>query len=139
MLNKLINIIGEPVSNKKEELNKIINFLNIQVDNPISVLNQDVSRSFLVTAGPKDKYDLMMRATRLDVINANYKQAATASDDSKFKLKEAMQFLSEDEKEIKKLEKKVKALQSLENVKNEHNTLERELPWAMVMNVAKNC
>lgn len=103
------------------------------MDNPISVLNQDVSRSFLITAGPKEKYDLMMRATRLNDISANYKQAMIASDDSRGKLKDAMVYLIDEEKEIKKLEKKVKALESLDKVRREYESLRNELPWAAVI------
>lgn len=47
--------------------------MNIQIDNPISVLNQDVSRTFLVSSKPDEKYNLFMRATLLDSIEKNYK------------------------------------------------------------------
>lgn len=49
--------------------------MNIQIDNPISVLNQDVSRTFLVSSKPDEKYNLFMRATLLDFIEKNYKEA----------------------------------------------------------------
>ena len=75
------------MSTKKEELEKIINAMNIQIDNPISVLNQDVSRSFLVTASPSDKYNLFMKATRLETINNNYKEAYQLNEDSRRRLK----------------------------------------------------
>lgn len=48
--------------------------MNIQIDNPISVLNQDVSRTFLVTSKPDKKYNLFMKATLLDTIKNNYKE-----------------------------------------------------------------
>lgn len=65
--------------------------MNIQVENPISILNQDVSRTFLVTAGPKEKYELFMKATQLDKIGANYKNAQFLSQEAKQQLIETKQ------------------------------------------------
>lgn len=49
--------------------------MNIQIDNPISILNQDISRTFLVSSKPEEKYELFMKATLLDIIGINYKEA----------------------------------------------------------------
>ena len=74
------------VSTKRDELDKILDHMNIQVraqlaymlpkptrsdapfsvspqvDNPINVLSQDSARAFLAKSGPRDKYDVSMRA-----------------------------------------------------------------------------
>lgn len=44
---KLKNDAGTVVSTKRDDLTNMLMFLNIQVDNPVCVLNQDASRSFL--------------------------------------------------------------------------------------------
>lgn len=44
---KLKNSLGTVISTKREDLQKITLFLNIQVDNPVCLLTQDSSRSFL--------------------------------------------------------------------------------------------
>lgn len=40
--------------------------LNVQVDNPVCLLNQDTSRNFLNTKDPAQKFILFMRATQLE-------------------------------------------------------------------------
>ncbi|XP_011496853.1 PREDICTED: structural maintenance of chromosomes protein 6 [Ceratosolen solmsi marchali] len=130
---KIKNWKGDLISTKKEELHNIVNFLNIQVDNPISVLNQDVSRSFLVTAESQDKYKLFMRATRLDIIGNNYKEAIISSENARLRLQEAQKYLNENRKEITELKKKLKALESLEDIKKEYENLQKELHWATVI------
>lgn len=70
-----ILFIGEIVSTKRDELENIKTSMNIQIDNPISILNQDVSRTFLVASKPAEKYSLFMKATFLDTIEDNYKEA----------------------------------------------------------------
>ena len=49
-------IIGKIVSQKKEELDHILDQFNIQVDNPVAILNQDTSRNFLHSKNATDKY-----------------------------------------------------------------------------------
>ena len=44
------------ISDKFEELRKIKDFFNIQVENPVAILNQDTSRNFLHSKSPFDKY-----------------------------------------------------------------------------------
>ena len=44
------------MSTKREELSHILDQFNIQVDNPVSILNQDTSRNFLHSKSPRDKY-----------------------------------------------------------------------------------
>ena len=53
---KLKNADGKVVTTKREELNHILDQFNIQVDNPVSILNQDTSRNFLHSKSPQDKY-----------------------------------------------------------------------------------
>ena len=44
------------MSAKKEDLSRMLDHFNIQVDNPVAVLNQDTSRNFLNSKSPHDKY-----------------------------------------------------------------------------------
>ena len=48
--------LGAVVSTKREELAYILEHFNIQVDNPMAILNQDTSRNFLHSKSPNDKY-----------------------------------------------------------------------------------
>lgn len=64
------------VSTKHEDLQTILRHLNIQVDNPIVVLNQETSRNFLQSKNAKDKYQFFMKATQLEEIKENYRQTA---------------------------------------------------------------
>lgn len=78
---------GEIISTKRDELDSMMTMMNIQIDNPISVLNQDVSRTFLVTSKPDEKYSLFMKATLLDTIEDNYKEALNICEEEYKKLK----------------------------------------------------
>ena len=49
---------GQTISNKKDELIKILDKFNIQVDNPVSLLNQETSRNFLHSTNPATLYQV---------------------------------------------------------------------------------
>jgi uncharacterized protein YxjI len=53
---------GRTVASTKDELLRILDFFNIQVDNPVSFLNQDTSRNFLHSSKSKDKYEVHSNA-----------------------------------------------------------------------------
>lgn len=44
---KLKNTCGDIISTKRADLQKLVFYMNIQVDNPVCVLTQDAARSFL--------------------------------------------------------------------------------------------
>jgi chromosome segregation ATPase len=43
---------------KRSELDYILISFNIQLDNPVAILNQEIAKNFLRTKDPKDKYEL---------------------------------------------------------------------------------
>ena len=75
--NECFYFIGALISTKKEELDRIISALNIQVDNPVSVLNQDSARTFLNSSDPREKFALFMKATQLEKLYNSYRESLT--------------------------------------------------------------
>ncbi|XP_047519976.1 structural maintenance of chromosomes protein 6 [Pieris napi] len=71
---KVKSASGEVISTKFDEVKTIILAYDIQVDNPISVLNQDTVRTFH-TCDAKKKYELFRQATNLEQTEKNYKHA----------------------------------------------------------------
>lgn len=51
-------IIGKTVSDKKDTIDTIVAHFNIQVDNPMCMLNQDTAKNFLNTKSIKEKYNV---------------------------------------------------------------------------------
>lgn len=150
---------GEVISTKREELDNIIATMNIQIDNPICVLNQDVSRTFLITSKPHEKYHLFMKATLLDTIENNYKEALEMCEEEYEKLSQYsevyiyifdiknfiflckrimsllhsfFQTLTQVKKDIQKLKTNVQTVEKLDKTRDELNNLEMELYWATV-------
>ncbi|KAM6458961.1 structural maintenance of chromosomes protein 6 isoform 2-T2 [Liasis olivaceus] len=69
---KLKSSTGALISSKKEELTAILDHFNIQVDNPVSVLTQEMSKQFLHSKNEGDKYKFFMKATQLEQMKEDY-------------------------------------------------------------------
>ncbi len=61
----MLNYKGQVISTKKSDIERMADSLNIQVDNPVSVLDQPSAKSFLQGSN-RDKYNFFMRATDLE-------------------------------------------------------------------------
>eukprot|EP00051_Salpingoeca_urceolata_P024254 m.423407 g.423407 ORF g.423407 m.423407 type:complete len:1329 (+) comp20211_c2_seq3:397-4383(+) len=69
---KLIGADRKTKSKSKDELTALLDQHNIQVDNPVAVLNQDQAKSFITSSKPKDKYRFFRKATQLEQMNHDY-------------------------------------------------------------------
>ncbi|XP_076756684.1 structural maintenance of chromosomes 6 isoform X1 [Xylocopa sonorina] len=128
---KLKNWKGDIISTKRNELVNMLKALNIQIDNPISILNQDISRTFLISSKPEEKYELFMKATLLDVIGNNYNQAQLTCQEEYEKLKQYNKIFAETTKEIEQLKINIKKAEEIDKFRNEKDSLEVELLWAI--------
>lgn len=137
---KIKNWKGEVISTKRNELDNILRAMNIQIDNPICILNQDISRTFLVSSKPEEKYELFMKATLLDKIGNNYKEAELVCQEEYEKIKHYNETLSEARKEVEQLKLNIKRAEEIDKLREEVVNLDMELFWAIVsakMNVWK--
>ncbi|XP_076243651.1 structural maintenance of chromosomes 6 [Calliopsis andreniformis] len=130
---KIKNWRGEIITTKRGELDSILRTMNIQIDNPISILNQDISRTFLVSSKPEEKYELFMKATLLDVIGHNYKEAELTCKEDYDKLKQYNEILSETRKEIDQLKQNIKRAEEVDKLRDEAINLDMELVWAVAI------
>ncbi|XP_068965461.1 structural maintenance of chromosomes protein 6 isoform X1 [Bombus flavifrons] len=130
---KIKNWRGEVVSTKQNELANILRAMNIQIDNPISILNQDISRTFLVSSRPEEKYELFMKATLLNVIGNNYKEAELTCEQEYEKLKQYNKILADARKEIEELKKSIERAEEIDKFRDEVVDLEKELVWAVAI------
>lgn len=120
------------VSNKKEELDSMVRHFNIQIDNPITILNQEVSRNFLNSKNPRDKYKFFMKATQLETIRNDYEMAAEKCGLARIELKKKNILVEEIKKELDELEKKLQMFKKLEESESKIAQLKKELVWAEI-------
>ncbi|CAL1548056.1 unnamed protein product [Lymnaea stagnalis] len=123
---------GQHVCARHEELQRIKDHLNIQVDNPVVILNQDTSRNFLNSRSAGDKFKFFMKATQLEQMNSDYDKVKANKNETKQLMVVKEQVLPEMKKEVKVWENKFKNLMALSGLKDKIKSLKEELAWSLV-------
>ncbi|XP_071484690.1 structural maintenance of chromosomes protein 6-like [Diadema antillarum] len=130
---KLMSSSEKVISTKREELSSIVDFFNIQVDNPVSIMTQETSKNFLQARKASDKYKFFMKATQLDQISRHYSEIAEKKKEAEDKIKMQSEQLPDLEKEVLDLEQKFKAVTCLHDLEEKKQSLLRQEAWAIVM------
>ncbi|XP_052075729.1 structural maintenance of chromosomes protein 6-like isoform X4 [Mytilus californianus] len=128
---------GKIISSKREDLNCILDQFNIQVDNPVSILNQDTSRHFLNSKSPHDKYKFFLKATQLEQMKADYQTADQHREVTKEVIEKKEQMLPKLEKEVLEWEQKFKSLTAIDDLKRKIDRLKEDMAWAFVIEKEK--
>ncbi|KAJ3644782.1 hypothetical protein Zmor_022485 [Zophobas morio] len=129
---KIKNENGEIISTSVKEIHNITTSLNIQVDNPVCILNQDTSRNFLSSSDPKRKFTLFMKATKLETLSDEYKTIHLNRRESVrlFEEKQTNCRLLQDE--LRSLKKKIDNHRSIVGIRDKIKLSQVELIWAKV-------
>lgn len=75
------------ISEKKDEVDNITKHFDILVDNPVCVLTQEVSKNFLNSKNPKDKFKFFIKATQLEETKKDYEASFDSNENSERELK----------------------------------------------------
>lgn len=97
---------GTKISTKKADLDAILDFFGIAVNNPMAFLSQDAARSFLTASTDEQKYKFFMRGTLMEEIVNNFKTTENqikALEGRLLKMKQEVDALRADSKEAIKL------------------------------------
>lgn len=123
---------GFIVSKKKEEVSRIIMKFNIQINNPICILNQDIARTFLGATEPGIRFSMFMEATQLDEIKNSYASTFELLFMTQGTLQEKEKTFEEANKEIKDLKRRLELFLALQRDNEQKLLLENELIWSLV-------
>ncbi|XP_047378029.1 structural maintenance of chromosomes protein 6 isoform X2 [Sciurus carolinensis] len=104
---KLKSETGAVVSTRKEELIAILDHFNIQVDNPVSILTQEMSKQFLQSKNEGDKYKFFMKATQLEQMKEDYSYIMETKERTKEQINQG--------EEVNEIEKQLNAIR--DNIK----------------------
>ncbi|NXI09064.1 SMC6 protein, partial [Irena cyanogastra] len=134
---KLKSKSGAIISSKKEELIGILDHFNIQVDNPVSILTQEMSKQFLQTKNEGDKYKFFMKATQLEQMKEDYSFIGKTKKNTRVQIEQGEERLEE----LKQLylEKKeiFKSITFVNDMQNRLKDLKHQMAWAVVSEMEK--
>ncbi|XP_026063103.1 structural maintenance of chromosomes protein 6-like [Carassius auratus] len=126
---------GRLVSSQKEELISILDHFNIQVDNPVSILTQEMSEHFLHSNGEGDKYKFFMKATQLDQMKEDYSYIMKTKTMTQNTVEKHRETLQELKRKYHEKEERYKSLTSLDEMQKKLDELKNQMAWALVAEV----
>ncbi|XP_075940326.1 structural maintenance of chromosomes protein 6 [Anarhichas minor] len=134
---KLRSKSGQLVSTKKEELLSILDNFNIQVNNPVSVLTQEMSKYFLHSKGEGDKYKFFMKATQLEQMREDFVYIKTTKHVTEDKVQQHSECLKDLKRKSVEKEDRYKNMASLDEMHTKLEDLQKQMAWALVIEMEK--
>uniref|UniRef100_A0A4W6DDU8 Structural maintenance of chromosomes protein 6 n=1 Tax=Lates calcarifer TaxID=8187 RepID=A0A4W6DDU8_LATCA len=125
---KHYNILGE-----KESL--LICILP-KVNNPVSVLTQEMSKYFLHSKGEGDKYKFFMKATQLEQMREDFVYIKTTKHVTEDKVGQNTECLKDLKRKYLEKEDRYKSLASLDEMHTKLEELQKQMAWALVRSLS---
>ena len=123
---------GRLVSNRKEELDEICDYMGIQVDNPMNVLTQDAARQFLQNSTEAQKYKFFLKGVQLEQLNQDYRLLVDSITNTEATLVTKSAHLLELKKAYDEAVRKVKICRDHEQLVKKIGDYNSQVGWAQV-------
>ncbi|NXK04234.1 SMC6 protein, partial [Herpetotheres cachinnans] len=128
---------GTLISSKKEELIGILDHFNIQVDNPVSVLTQEMSKHFLQSKNEGDKYKFFMKATQLEQMKEDYSSIMKTKENACIQIEQGVERLQELKRLYCEKKERYKNIGFVNDMRNHLEDLKHKMAWAVVSEMEK--
>ncbi|KAI1193492.1 hypothetical protein F5X97DRAFT_38038 [Nemania serpens] len=129
---KVKSTTGRIISTKKAEVDDIVEWYCLQVDNPLNVLSQDNARQFLNAATPAMKYSYFVKGTQLEQLDDDYKTLTQYLEDQESKLTELEENLAYLKDKFEKAVKLRDAASKSHEMRHRARVYQDQLAWAQV-------
>ncbi|KAF2219894.1 hypothetical protein BDZ85DRAFT_36369 [Elsinoe ampelina] len=129
---KLRNEDGRIISTKKADLEDMLDFLGLQLDNPMNVLSQDMARQFLNNSSPHDKYKFFLKGTQLEQLDRDYRTMNEYVDQIEIQLENRYRDIAHLRKRLQDAENKKKQADQAETITDKIKEYDRMHAWAQV-------
>jgi chromosome segregation ATPase len=129
---KIKNAEGKIMSTKKAELENIVDFFALQLDNPMNVLSQDKAREFLSGSSSYDKYRFFIRGTQLEQLDSDYRILEEALDTIEARCEVFETDVEVYGKAARDAEAKKKLIDQSQSLTDKINQLRWQHAWAQV-------
>lgn len=124
---------GRTISNKKRDVDEIVEYYCLQVDNPLNVLSQDNARQFLNAASAKTKYRFFVQGVQLQQLDDDYRVIEEYLNANEHKEGDLQTKVEVSLKEYEKAKREYKILQQSEKMRDELRLLSHKSMWAQVI------
>lgn len=134
---KLKNEFGKIISTRKGDVDDMIEYYQLQVDNPMNVLTQDAAKTFITKSNPSQKYKFFVEGVQLEALDNDYKLVSDTCDQIAEKLADSKGNLDDLAKEAEKAAEKSNAVKAHEGLRAKAKKIRQQAAWAQVQEVER--
>jgi hypothetical protein len=127
---KLLDSTGKERSRSKKDLDAMLDQLNIQVENPVAVLDQEEAKKFL-TGKAEDKYEFFTKATELERLDRVYASITDNILEQKATRERALENIQGSIENTRQLKKEWEQFQELDKLEVEVQELRANYGWSV--------
>ncbi|ESZ96683.1 hypothetical protein SBOR_2942 [Sclerotinia borealis F-4128] len=129
---KLKSVAGNIISTKKGDMDDIVEYFQLQVDNPMNILTQDEAKTFITSSTPSQKFDFFRKGVQLEQLDNDYKLVSESCDQIEDLLNESVGDLKGLETQAEDAAAKKKIFDQHQDMRVERRLLRNQLTWCQV-------
>ncbi|KAK3384767.1 P-loop containing nucleoside triphosphate hydrolase protein [Podospora didyma] len=129
---KVKTYMGQIISTKKQEVDEIVEYYALQVDNPLNVLSQDNARQFLNASTKTQKYKFFIEGVQLQQLDNDYRLISESLEQMVAKVPDQEERVKHAKADLEKANQLKEAFEGNRKTRVKYRTVRRQMVWAQV-------
>ncbi|KAM7221496.1 hypothetical protein V8F06_003068 [Rhypophila decipiens] len=134
---KVKSAAGQTISTKRQEVEDIVEYYALQVDNPLNVLSQDNARQFLNASTKAQKYKFFIEGVQLQQLDNDYRLISESLEQMIAKVPEQEDRVKHAKENYTKAKRLKEAIEGNRQIRIKYRTLRNQMVWAQVVDVER--
>jgi len=134
---KLKSTNGRIISTKKRDVDEMVEYFCLQMDNPLNVLSQDNARQFLNASTPSLKYKYFVQGVQLEALDNDYKLVMDTAEQIELKLEGAMRHVQDLRGKYEDAEQLKDLVMKNQEMRDKKRLYGRQVVWVQVVNAER--
>ena len=126
------------MSTRRGDLEEISDYYALQLDNPISVLNQDMARNFLSSSTPETKYKFFVKGVQLEQLHHDYQLLIESINQAEGTFEDKRAQVAHLEERKAKAKELLDLLSRQDHIRAKMKALGNQMAWSQVEDEEKN-
>ncbi|SPQ25865.1 a8c4cd54-fa40-49e1-ac50-85be1e6a26dc [Thermothielavioides terrestris] len=129
---KVKTALGQVYSVKKQEVDELVEYYALQVDNPLNILSQDNARQFLNSSTKAQKYKFFIEGVQLQQLDNDYRLISENLELMVAKVPDQEERVKHAKAEFDKAKRLREELEGNQQIRLKLRTLRNQMAWAQV-------
>jgi structural maintenance of chromosomes protein 6 len=129
---KVKSATGRIISAKRADVDQIVQYYAMQVDNPLNILSQDNARQFLNSSSASEKYKHFVMGVQLEQLDNDYKLIAESTSNNEEKLQVLAEITERAKKQFEEANRLRETVEKNKEFRLKSRLYVNQMAWAQV-------